>query len=161
MLFEGPKLLILNRIFHFYLVMFIIKISLCTGLVAPHSNTLAWRIPWTEEPGGLRSMGSLTVREDWATSLSLFTFMHWRRKWQPTPGFLPGESQGRGAWWAAVSGVAQSRTQLKQLSSSSSTSLRVLNSRELHSHFQRSIFVLEHSKSCSETQDWSRGKITV
>ena len=42
-----------------------------------------------------------------------FTFMHWRRKWQPTPVFLPGESQGRGAWWAAVYGVAQSRTRLK------------------------------------------------
>ena len=44
--------------------------------------------------------------------------MHWRRKWQPTPVFLPGESQGRGAWWAAVYGVAQSRTRLKRLSSS-------------------------------------------
>ena len=54
------------------------------------------------------------------TSLSLFTFMHWRRKWQPTPVFLPGESQGRGAWWAAVSGVEQSQTRLKRLSSSSS-----------------------------------------
>ena len=41
------------------------------------------------------SMGSLRVGHDWATSLSLFTFMHWRRKWQPTPVFLPGESQGR------------------------------------------------------------------
>ena len=50
-----------------------------------------------------------------------FTFMHWRRKWQPTPVFLPGESQGRGAWWAAVYGVTQSRTWLKWLSSSSST----------------------------------------
>ena len=48
--------------------------------------------------------------------------MHWRRKWQPTPVFLPGESQGRGAWWAAVYGVAQSRTRLKRLSSSSSSS---------------------------------------
>ena len=63
---------------------------------APHSNTLAWKIPWTGEPGGLQSMGSLRVGHDWATSLSLFTFMHWRRKWQPTPVFLPGESQGRG-----------------------------------------------------------------
>ena len=45
----------------------------------------------------LQSMGSLRVRHDWATSLSLFTFMHWRRKWQPTPLFLPGESQGRGS----------------------------------------------------------------
>ena len=50
------------------------------------------RIPWTEEPGRLRSMGSLRVRHDWATSLSLFTLMHWRRKWQPAPVFLPGES---------------------------------------------------------------------
>jgi len=43
----------------------------------------------------LQSMGSLGVGHDWATSLSLFTFMHWRRKWQPTPVFLPGESQGQ------------------------------------------------------------------
>ena len=50
-----------------------------------------------EEPGRLQSMGSLRVRQDWATPLSLFTFMHWRRKWQPTPVFLPGESQGRGS----------------------------------------------------------------
>ena len=57
--------------------------------------TLAWKIPWTEEPGRLQSTGSQRVRHDWATSLSLFTFMHWRRKWQPTPAFLPGESQGQ------------------------------------------------------------------
>ena len=60
--------------------------------MAPHSSTLAWKIPWMEEPGRLQSMGPLRVRHDWATSLSLFTFMHWRRKWQPTPVFLPGES---------------------------------------------------------------------
>ena len=60
--------------------------------MAIHSSTLAWKIPWTEEPGGLQSTGSLRVRHDWATSLSLFTFTHWRRKWQPTPVFLPGES---------------------------------------------------------------------
>ena len=69
----------------------------CNQAMAPHSSTLAWRIPWKEEPGRLRSMGSLRVGHDWATSLSLFTFMHWRRKWQPTPVFLPGESQGRGS----------------------------------------------------------------
>ena len=63
--------------------------------MAPHSSTSAWKIPWTEEPGRLQSMESLRVRHDQATSLSLFTFMHWRRKWQPTPVFLPGESQGR------------------------------------------------------------------
>ena len=87
--------------------------------MAPHSSTLAWKIPWTEEPGGLQSMGSLEVGHDWATSLSLFTFMHWRRKWQPTPVFLPEESQGRGSLWAVVYGVAQSRTRLTWLSSSS------------------------------------------
>ena len=65
--------------------------------MAPPSSTLAWKIPWTEEPGRLWSMGSLRVRHDWATSLSLFTFTHLRRKWQPTPVFLPGESQGRGS----------------------------------------------------------------
>ena len=63
--------------------------------MAPHSSPLAWKIPWTEEPGGLQSLGSLRVGHDWATSLSLFTSMRWRRKWQPTPVFLPGESQGR------------------------------------------------------------------
>ena len=65
--------------------------------MAPHSSTVAWKIQWTEEPGGLQSTGSLRVGHDWVTSLSLFTFMHWRRKWQPTPVFLPGESQGRGS----------------------------------------------------------------
>ena len=57
-----------------------------------HSRTLAWKIPWTEEPGRLQSMGSLGVGHNFT-----FTFMHWRRKWQPTPVFLPGESQGRGS----------------------------------------------------------------
>ena len=65
--------------------------------MVPHSSTLAWKIPWTEEPGRLQSMGLLGVGHDWATSLSRFTFMHWRRKWQPTPVFLPGESQGQGS----------------------------------------------------------------
>ena len=74
--------------------------------MATHSSTLAWKILWTEEPGGLH------------TQLSVFTFMHWRRKWHPTPVFLPGESQGWGSLVAAVYGVAQSRTQLTRLSSS-------------------------------------------
>ena len=138
--------------------------------MAPHSSTLAWKIPWTEEPKRLQSMGLLRVGHDWVTWLSLFTFMQWRRKWQPTPVFLPGKYQGwrslvgcspwgreesdttervpfqfslsctgegngnppqcsclenprdGGAWWAAGYGVAQSRTRLKRLSSSSSSS---------------------------------------
>ena len=90
--------------------------------MAPHSSTLAWKIPRTEEPGRLQSMGSLRVRHDGATSLSLFTFMHWRRKWQPTPVFLPRESPGRGSLVGSAYGVAQRRTRLKRLSSSSSSS---------------------------------------
>ena len=65
-------------------------------LIIREIQTLAWKIPWTEEPGRLQSMGLLRVRHDWVTSLSLFTFLHWRRKWQPTPVFLPEETQGRG-----------------------------------------------------------------
>ena len=60
--------------------------------MAPHSSTLAWKIPWVEEPGGLQSMGLLRVRQDWATSLSLACI---GEGWQPTPVFLPGESQGQ------------------------------------------------------------------
>ena len=77
--------------------------------MATHSSTLAWKIPWVEEPGRLQSMGSLGVRHDWATSLSPFTFMHWRRKWQTTPVFLPGESHGQRSWWATVHGLIKSR----------------------------------------------------
>ena len=67
--------------------------------IAPHSSTLAWKIPLMEEPRGLQSVGSQRVGHHWATSLWLFTFMHWRRKWQHTPVLLPGESQG---WWSLV-----------------------------------------------------------
>ena len=66
--------------------------------MAPYSST---KIPWMEEPGGLQSIGSLRVGHDWATSLSLFTFMHWRQ-WQPTPVFLPAESHG----WRSLVGYS-------------------------------------------------------
>ena len=88
--------------------------------MATHSSTLACKIPYTEESGGLQSMGSWWVGHGWVTSLSLFTFMHWRRKWQPTPVFLPGESLGQGSLMGCRLWVAQSRTRLKRLSSSSS-----------------------------------------
>jgi len=87
----------LSRLTDCYLVLTQLTFTNSEKRMAPHSSTLAWKIPWTEEPGRLQSMGSLRVRHDWATSLSLFTFTHWRRKWQPTPVFLPGESQGRGS----------------------------------------------------------------
>ena len=70
--------------------------------MAPHSSTVAWKIPWMEVPGRLQSMGSLRVRHDGATSLSLSTFMHWRRKWQPTPVSLPVESHG----WRSLVGCS-------------------------------------------------------
>ena len=60
---------------------------------ALHREIIAVLVYLSEEPGRLQSMGSLRVRHNWMTSLSLFTFMHWRRKWQPTPVFLSGESQ--------------------------------------------------------------------
>ena len=82
-----PQVLILSLRFSYPLS------TLSEKAMATHSSTLAWKIPWMEEPGRLQSMGSLRVGHDWVTSLSLFTFMHWRRKWQPV--FLPGESQGR------------------------------------------------------------------
>ena len=98
--------------------------------VAPYSSTLAWKIPWMEEPGRLQSVGSLRVGHDWATPLSLFTFMHRRRTWQPTPVFLPGESQGRRSLVGCRLWVAQSQTRLKWLSSSSTASIKT-NSRDL------------------------------
>ena len=113
--------------------------------MAPHSSTLAWNIPWMEEPGGLQSMESRRVGHDWATSLSLFTFLHWRRKWQPTPVFLPRESQG---WWslvAAVYGVTQSRTRLKRLSSSIKLSSRLLFRGKLtNKNWKRHMYLIFH-----------------
>ena len=88
--------------------------------MATHSSTLAWKIPWTEEPGRLQSMGS----QSW-TRLSDFTFtfhFHALEKEMATHSSVLALENPRegGAWWAAVSGVAQSRTLLKRLSSSSS-----------------------------------------
>ena len=80
-----------------YWLLFEPKYQSAEKAMAPHSSTLVWKIPWAEEPNRLQSMGSLGVGHDWVTSLSLFTFTRWRRKWQPTPVFLPGESQGRGS----------------------------------------------------------------
>ena len=89
--------------------------------MAPHSSTVAWKIPWTEEPGRLQSMGLLRVRHDWATSLSPFTLMHWRRQWQPTLELLPGESQGRGSlvgcrlWGCTESDTTEATQQQQQI----------------------------------------------
>ena len=89
------RILLYNWHFEAYLQFVYVWVS--EKAMAPHSSTLDWKVPWTEEPGRLQSMGSLRVGHDWVTSLSLFTCMHWRRKWQPTPVFLSGESQGWGS----------------------------------------------------------------
>ena len=86
--------------------------------MATHSSTLAWKMPWTEEPGRLQSMGSLRVRHDWATSLSLFLSCIGEGNGNPLQCSCLENPRDRGAWWAAVYGVAQSRTRLKRFSSS-------------------------------------------
>ena len=97
--------------------------------VAPHSSTLAWKIPWMEEPGGLQSMGSLRVGHDWATSLScigatsLSLSCIGEGNGNPLQCSCLENPRDGGAWWAAIYGVAQSQTWLKQLSRS-----RIVNS---------------------------------
>ena len=86
--------------------------------MAPHSSTLAWKIPRTEEPGRLQSMGSLRVRHDWATSLSLSCIGEGNGN--PLQCSCLENPRDSGAWWAAVYGVTQSRKWPKRLSSSSS-----------------------------------------
>ena len=87
--------------------------------MAPHSNTLAWKIPWTEEPGRLQSMGSRRVRHDWATSLSCIG----EGNGNPLQCSCLENPRDGVAWWIAIYGVAQSRTRLKRLNSSSSSRL--------------------------------------
>ena len=77
--------------------------------MATHFHPLAWKNPRTERPGRLQSMGLLRVEHYWVNSLSLFTFLNWRKKWQPTPVFLPGESQGR---WSLVGSCLWGCTEL-------------------------------------------------
>ena len=93
-------------LFHPFLCLFIV--GSLEKAMAPHSSTLAWKIPWTEEPGRLQSMGSLRVRHDWATSLSLFNL-------------CIGEGNGNPLQCSWLEnprdGVAQSWTWLKWLSS--------------------------------------------
>ena len=89
--------------------------SVSEKAMAPHSSTLAWRIPWTEEPGRLQSMGSRRVEHDWATSLSRIG----EGNGNPLQCSCLENPRDRGACWAAVYGVAQSRTRLKWLGSPS------------------------------------------
>ena len=87
--------------------------------MAPHSSTLAWKIPWMEEPGGLQSMGSLRVGDDWVTSLSVFTFhalekamathssvLAWRIPGTGEPGGLSLGSHRVGHDWSDLAAAA-------------------------------------------------------
>ena len=85
--------------------------------MAPHSSTLAWKIPWMEEPGGLQSMGLRRVGHDWATSLSPFTSCTGEGNGYPLQYSCLENPRDRGAWWAAVYEVAQSQTWLTWLNS--------------------------------------------
>ena len=85
--------------------------------MTPHSSTFAWKIPWTEEPGGLQSMGSQRVRHDWATSLSLFLSCIGEGNGNPLQCSCLENPRDRGAWWLLSMGFARGRTRLKQLSS--------------------------------------------
>ena len=78
--------------------------------MATHCSTLAWKIPWTEEPGGLQSMGLLRVRHNCATSLSLFISYIEEGNGNPPQCSCLENPRGGGGWWAAVYGVAQSQT---------------------------------------------------
>ena len=83
--------------------------------MAPHSSTLAWKITWMQEPGGLQSIGSRRVGHDWVTSLSLWCIGEGNGN--PLQFSCLENLRDRGAWWAAIYRVAQSQTRLKRLSS--------------------------------------------
>ena len=88
--------------------------------MAPHSSTLAWEIPWTEEPGRLQSMGSLEL--DTTERLCFHSLLSCigEGNGNPLKYSCLGNPRDGGAWWAAIYGVAQSRTQLKRLNSNGS-----------------------------------------
>ena len=122
--FAMQKLLSLIR-FHLFIFVFIsiTLVGRSEKAVASHSSTFSWKIPWTEEPGGLQSMGSL--ESDTTEWLPFHFSLSCIGEGNGNPlqcSSLENPRDGE-AWWAAVSGVAQSRTWLKWLSSSSSSSM--------------------------------------
>ena len=107
-----------------------------------HSSTLAWKIPWTEEPDRLQSLGSLRAGHDSVTSLSLSLSCTGEGNGNPLQCSCLENPRDGGAWWAAVCGVTQSRTWLKQLSS-----------------YHLKIFCLDHNNSlCIEGECWVLGQ---
>ena len=92
--------------------------------MAPHSNTLAWKISWAEELGGLQSMGLLRVGHDERLHFHFSLSCIGEGNGNPLQGFCLENPRDGGAWWAAIYGVVQSRTRLKRLNSSSSKAIR-------------------------------------
>ena len=86
--------------------------------MVPHSSTLAWKVPWTEEPGRLQSMGLLRVGQTERLHFHFSLSCIGEGSGNPLQCSCLENPRDGGAWWAAVYGVAQSRTRLKQLSSS-------------------------------------------
>ena len=123
--------------------------------MAPHSSTLAWKIPWTEEPGRLQSMGSLRVGHDSVTSLYFhFSLSHiGEGNGKPLQCSCLENPRDGGAWWAAVSGVTQSRTRLKRLSSSSSSFILFHEMATLSSILDFLFFFLLSSKIKTNKRD--------
>ena len=107
--------------------------SLLEKAMAPHSSTLAWKIPWMEEPGGLQSMGTQRVRHRLHFHFSLSCIGEGNGN--PLQCSCLENPRDRGASWAAVYGVAQSQTGLKRLSSSSSSSHSLFIHLPLEGHF--------------------------
>ena len=116
--------------------------------MTPHSSTLAWKIPWMEEPDGLQSMELQRVRHDWAISLSCIG----EGNGNPLQCSCLENPRDGGAWWAAVYGVAQSRTRLKWLSSRLVITFLPRSKRLLISWLQSpSAVILEPPKIKSDT----------
>ena len=115
--------------------------------MAPHSSTFAWESPWTEEPGKLQSMGSLeSTTEQLHFHFSLACIGEGNGN--PLQCSCLENLRDREGWWAAVSGVAQSRTRLKRLSSSSSSSSSKRQGREKPEK-------IEQRKVKERSEDWS------
>ena len=107
--------------------------------MAPHFSTFVWKIPWMEEPGRLQSKGSLeldtTERLHFHFSLSCIG----EGNGNPLQSSCLENPRDRGAWWAAVYGVAQSRTRLKRHSSSSIYMLAYMY-----------VYISEHAFICTD-----------
>ena len=89
--------------------------------MAPYSSTLAWKIPWTKEPGRLQSMGVSKIESDMTERLHFSLSCIGEVNSNPLQCSCLENPRDGGAWWAAIYGVAQSWTRLKRLSSSSSS----------------------------------------